>query len=91
MNARITLPKDHKAESSEYPRGLHQAPPGTITASHNEFEGNPSKAPTGVGSKICRAYFGWFRSKALRSGSAHTQTATIYPDLRSTLNINYAQ
>jgi hypothetical protein len=39
MNTRNTLPKDHKAESSEYPRGFHQARPGTITASHDEVDG----------------------------------------------------
>ena len=59
MKARIALPKGHKAESeSRYPRESHQARSGTITASHDEFEKNFSKAPTDVEFKICRAYSG---------------------------------
>lgn len=91
LNTRVMLPKDNKAESSKHPREFHQARPGTITVSHDDFEKNPSKAPTDDKFKICRAYFVCFQSKALRSRSARVQTATMHQDLKDILNSNHAQ
>ena len=89
LEARITLPKGDKPESSDYPRGFQQARPGTITASYDDFGKNPSKATTGIKFKIYRTYFVHLRWKALESGSAYTQAATIHPDLWTILNIDY--
>jgi hypothetical protein len=82
LNTRVIRPKDNKAESSN-PREFHQARPGIITVSHDDFEKNPSTAPTDDKFKICRAYFVCFRSKALGSGSAHAQTTTMHQDLKN--------
>ena len=77
--------------SSEYSRGFYQAWPGTITTSHDEVGKDASKFFKGGKVKICGTYLVCLRSKALRSGSAYTQTATIHADLRVILNIDYVE